>query len=244
LDLLLDLIKKQEMNIHDIPIAKITSQYLEYLHKLDELNVDVSADFIYMAATLIYIKSKMLLPPDPLAGPEDQTDPRAELVHRLVEHEKYKNAAQLLYQKQQIEENVWSRPDKSLYQDEGTEGELVVSLVDLIKVFQQVLERKKEVSRIELQHEEFSVAQMMAQLRGQILASETNSVNLIQFFEACPSRHAMIVAFLAVLEMVKLQAIAMVQEKQFGEILLKKAKAFDAVLDENGAIRQVDEEYR
>jgi segregation and condensation protein A len=244
LDLLLDLIKKQEMNIHDIPIAKITSQYLAYLHKLDELNVDVSADFIYMAATLIYIKSKMLLPPDPLAGPEDQTDPRAELVHRLVEHEKYKNAAQLLYQKQQIEENVWSKPDKSLYQDEGTEGELVVSLVDLIKVFQQVLERKKEVSRIELQHEEFSVAQMIAQLRGQILASETNSVNLIQFFEACPSRHAMIVAFLAVLEMVKLQAIAMVQEKQFGEILLRKAKAFDAVLDENEAIRQVDEEYR
>jgi segregation and condensation protein A len=244
LDLLLDLIKKQEMNIHDIPIAKITSQYLEYLHKLDELNVDVSADFIYMAATLIYIKSKMLLPPDPLAGPEDQTDPRAELVHRLVEHEKYKNAAQLLYQKQQIEENVWSKPDKSLYQDEGTEGELVVSLVDLIKVFQQVLERKKEISRIELQHEEFSVAQMMAQLRGQILASDSNSVNLIQFFEACPSRHAMIVAFLAVLEMVKLQAIAMVQEKQFGEILLRKAKAFDAVLDENGAIRQVDEEYK
>jgi segregation and condensation protein A len=244
LDLLLDLIKKQEMNIHDIPIAKITSQYLEYLHKLDELNVDVSADFIYMAATLIYIKSKMLLPPDPLAGPDDQVDPRADLVHRLVEHEKYKNAAQLLYQKQQIEENVWSKPDKSLYHDEGTEGELVVSLVDLIKVFQQVLERKKEISRIELQHEQFSVAQMMAQLRGQIMASDSNSVNLIQFFEACPSRHAMIVAFLAVLEMVKLQAIAMVQESQFGEILLRKAKAFDTVLDENGAIRQVDEEYR
>jgi len=244
LDLLLDLIKKQELNIHDIPIAKITSQYLEYLHKLDELNVDVSADFIYMAATLIYIKSKMLLPPDPLAGPEDQVDPRADLVHRLVEHEKYKNAAQLLYQKQQIEENVWSKPDKSLYHDEATEGELVVSLVDLIKVFQQVLERKKEISRIELQHEQFSVAQMIAQLRGQILASDSNTVNLIQFFEACPSRHAMIVAFLAVLEMVKLQAIAMVQEKQFGEILLKKAKAFDAVLDENGAIRQVDEEYK
>ena len=110
LDLLLDLIKKQEMNIHDIQISKITSQYLDYLHKLEELNVDVSADFIYMAATLIYIKSKMLLPPDPLAGPEEQsTDPRAELVQRLVEHEKFKNAAQLLYQKQQIEENVWSQ---------------------------------------------------------------------------------------------------------------------------------------
>jgi segregation and condensation protein A len=245
LDLLLDLIKKQEMNIHDIQIAKITSQYLEYLHKLEELNVDVSADFIYMAATLIYIKSKMLLPPDPLASPEEQAaDPRADLVQRLVEHEKYKNAAQLLYQKQQVEENVWSKPDKSLYQDEGTEGDLVVSLVDLVRVFQQVLERRKEVSRIELQHEQFTVAQMMAQLRAQILASDDNTVNLIRFFEACPSRHAMIVAFLAVLEMVKMQAIAMVQEKQFGEIVLRKHKMFDTAFDENGAVRQINEEYK
>src|SRR5246127_3372741 len=186
LDLLLDLIKKQEMNIHDIQISKITSQYLDYLHQLEVQNIDVSAEFIYMAATLIYIKSKMLLPPDPLGSPEEQTtDPRAELVQRLVEHEKFKNAAQLLYQKQQIEENVWSKPDKSLYNDEGTEGELVVSLVDLVKVFQQVLERRKEISRIELQHELFTVAQMIAQLRSQILASEDSSVNLIQFFEAC-----------------------------------------------------------
>jgi len=245
LDLLLDLIKKQEMNIHDIQIAKITSQYLDYLHKLEELNVDVSADFIYMAATLIYIKSKMLLPPDPLASPEEQAaDPRADLVQRLVEHEKYKNAAQLLYQKQQVEENVWSKPDKTLYQDEGTEADLVVSLVDLVRVFQQVLERRKEVARIELKHEQFTVAQMMAQLRAQILASDDNSVNLIRFFEACPSRHAMIVAFLAVLEMVKMQAVAMVQEKQFGEILLRKHKMFETVFDENGAVRQINEEYQ
>jgi segregation and condensation protein A len=245
LDLLLDLIKKQEMSIHDIQIAKITSQYLDYLHQLEELNVDVSADFIYMAATLIYIKSKMLLPPDPLASPEEQAaDPRAELVQRLVEHEKFKNAAQLLYQKQQIEENVWSKPDKSLYNDEGTEGELVVSLVDLVKVFQQVLERRKEVSRIDLQHEQFTVAQMMAQLRAQILASDDNSVSLIQFFEACPSRHAMIVAFLAVLEMVKMQAVLLTQEKQFGEIVVKKGKSFEVVFDESGGIRQIDDEYK
>ena len=244
LDLLLDLIKQQKMNIHDIQISKITAQYLDYLHKLEELDVDVSSEFIYMAATLIYIKSKMLLPPDPLAGPEEAEDPRADLVQRLVEHEKFKNAAQLLYQKQQIEENVWSKPDKSLYNDEGTEGELVVSLVDLVKVFQQVLERKKEVSRIELRHEEFTVAQMIAALRAQILASAENAVNLIQFFEACPSRHAMIVAFLAVLEMVKLQAVALVQEKQFGDILVRKHKMFDLVFDESGGIKQIDEEYK
>ena len=118
LDLLLDLIKKQEIDIHNIPIAKITGQYLDYLHKLEQLDMDVSADFIYMAATLIYIKSKMLLPPDPLAGPEELEDPRADLVHRLVEHEKFKSAAQLLHQRQQIEEHVWSKPDRTLYEGE------------------------------------------------------------------------------------------------------------------------------
>ena len=245
LDLLLDLIKKQEMNIHDIQISKITSQYLDYLHQLEVQNIDVSAEFIYMAATLIYIKSKMLLPPDPLASTEEQAgDPREELVQRLIEHEKFKNAAQLLYQKQQIEEHVWSRPDKSLYNDEGTEGDLVVSLVDLVRVFQQVLERKKEVVRIELQHDTFTVAQMIAQLRGQILASDTGTVSLIDFFEACPSRHAMIVAFLAVLEMVKLQAVGLAQEKQFSDILVKKAKAFDVAFDANGAILTIDQEYQ
>src|SRR6201993_509930 len=245
LDLLLDLIKKQEMNIHDIQISKITSQYLDYLHQLEVQNIDVSPEFINRAATLIYIKSKMLLPPDPLASPEEQAaDPRADLVQRLVEHEKFKNAAQLLYQKQQVEENVWSKPDKTLHQDEGTEGDLVVSLVDLVRVFQQVLERRKEVARIELKHEQFTVSQMMAQLRAQILASDDNSVNLIRFFEACPSRHAMIVAFLALLEMVKMQAVAMVQEKQFGEIWLRKGKMLDTVFDENGAVRQINEEYQ
>ena len=154
------------MDIHNIPIAKITGQYLEYLHKLEELDMDVSADFLYMAATLIQIKSKMLLPPDPLAGPEEQEDPRAELVHRLVEHEKFKNAAQLLYQKQQLEAHVWCKPDLSLYDTEGTEPELVVSLVDLVRVFQQVLERRKQVTRIELHHDQFTVADMMKALRA------------------------------------------------------------------------------
>ena len=244
LDLLLDLIKKQEMNIHDIQISKITCQYLDYLHQLEVQNIDVSAEFIYMAATLIYIKSKMLLPPDPLATEEDQSaDPREELVQRLIEHEKFKNAAQLLYQKQQIEENVWSKPDKSLYHDEGTEGELVVSLVDLVRVFQQVLERKKEIARIDLQREEFTVAQMIAQLRSRLLASDTGAISLIEFFDACPSRHAMIVAFLALLEMVKLQALALIQEKQFGDILVKKSKSFDVAFDESGTLR-IDAEYQ
>jgi segregation and condensation protein A len=115
--------------------------------------------------------------------------------------------------------------------------------VDLVKVFQQVLERRKEVSRIELQHDVFTVAQMMAQLRAQILASDTNTVNLVKFFEECPSRHAMIVAFLAVLEMVKLQAVALAQEMQFGEIVVRKNRMFETIFDEHGAIKDIDQEY-
>ena len=234
LDLLLDLIRKQEMDIHNIPIAKITGQYLEYLHKLEELDIDVSADFLYMAATLILIKSKMLLPPDPLAGPDEQADPRSELVYRLVEHEKFKNAAQLLYQKQQIEAHVWSKPDLSLYETEGTEAELVVSLVDLVRVFQQVLERRKQVVRIELHHEQFTVAEMMAALRSRLLGAE-EGIELVEFFESCASRSAMICALLAVLEMVRLQAIVLTQKELFGAIILRKHRMFGSVFARDGA---------
>ena len=243
LDLLLDLIRKQEIDIHNIPIAKITGQYLEYLHSLEQLDIDVSADFIYMAATLIYIKSKMLLPPDPLAGPEEQMDPRADLVHQLLEHEKFKNAAQMLRQKGQIEDHVWSKPDLTLYEGETVEGELVVSLVDLVKAFQQVLERRKEVTRIELQHERYTVAQMMDLLRKELLASE-GQISLIAFFEACASRHAMIVAFLAVLELVRLQAILLVQPALFAEIQVKKHKMFDVVFGGGEGMAQIDEQYQ
>ena len=181
LDLLLDLIRKQEMDIHNIPIAKITEQYLDYLHQLEKLDIDVSADFIYMAATLIHIKSKMLLPVDPLLAAEEQ-DPRDELVHRLLEHEKFKNAAQLLYQKQQVESNVWSHPDKSLYGGDEVQGELVVSLVDLVKTFQQVLERRKEVPQFGLRHDTVSIAQMMDRLRQRLVVTD-DPVSLIAFFE-------------------------------------------------------------
>jgi segregation and condensation protein A len=236
LDLLLDLIRKQEMDIHNIPISKITGQYLEYLHKLEELDIDVSADFIYMAATLILIKSKMLLPPDPLAGPEEQADPRAELAYRLVEHEKFKSAAQLLYQKQQIEAHVWSKPDLSLYEGEEVEGELVVSLVDLVKVFQQVLERRKQVVRIELGQEQFTVAQMMETLRSRLLTDD-EGIELTEFFESCPTRSAMICALLAVLELVRLQAIVLVQGELFGSIALRKHKLFGLVFAGDEAAR-------
>jgi segregation and condensation protein A len=254
LDLLLDLIRKQEMDIHNIPIAQITGQYLDYLHKMEQLDVDVSADFIYMAATLILIKSKMLLPPDPLATPEEQAlDPRGELVQRLVEHEKFKNAAQLLYQKQQLEAHVWSKPDRSLYEGEDVEGELIVSLTDLVRVFQQVLERRKEVVRMELRQDEFTVKRMIETLRQQLLTSEESSIELAAFFEACPTRSAMICALLAVLELVRLQAIVLTQKEIFGAIWLRKHKMFEEVFAAGGQEAQpaepeeakaIDEQYQ
>src|SRR5271155_3581252 len=241
LDLLLDLIRKQEMDIHNIPIAKVTEQYLDYLHQLEKLDVNVSADFIYMAASLIHIKSKMLLPPDPLAGPEEQ-DPRDELVHRLLEHEKFKNAAQLLYQKQQVEDHVWSHPDRSLYGTDETQGELVVSLVDLVKTFQQVLERKKEVPKFELRHDSVSIAQMMDRLRQRLISTD-ETVSLIEFFEKCESKNAMIVALLAVLEMVRMQAVELVQSKLFDDIHLRKHKMFEAVFAGPDAMAKIEEQY-
>jgi segregation and condensation protein A len=242
LDLLLDLIRKQEMDIHNIPIAKITGQYLDYLHRLEKLDIDVSADFIYMAATLIHIKSKMLLPADPLAGPEGQEDPRDELVHRLLEHEKFKNAAQLLYQKQQVEDHVWSHPDKSLYGGEEVEGELVVSLVDLVKVFSQVLERRKEIPKFELRHDTVTIAQMMDRLRQRLIGGD-DPVSLVEFFDTCESRNAMIVALLAVLEMVRMQAVLLVQSELFADIRLRKHKMFDAVFAGPDAMSQIEEQY-
>jgi segregation and condensation protein A len=242
LDLLLDLIRKQELDIHNIPIAKVTEQYLDYLHQLEKLDIDVSGDFVYVAATLIHIKSKMLLPADPLAGPDAQEDPRDELVHRLLEHEKFKNAAQLLYQKQQIEANVWSRPDRALYTGDAIEGEIVVSLVDLIKTFQEVLERRKEVTKFELRHETVTIAQMMDRLRQRLTATE-EPISLAAFFETCETRHAMIVALLAVLEMVRMQAVILVQSELFADIGLRKHKMFDAVFAGPDAMSQIEQQY-
>src|SRR6516162_974180 len=143
LDLLLDLIRKQDIDIYDIPIAKITSQYLKYVEGMKQLDVDVAAEFIYTASLLIHIKSRMLLPRDPDAtGPLE--DPRMELVNRLLEHERFRTAAQMLLQKQQIEEAVWTNPALKEFRDaEGAKPELAADVVDLVKTFQQVLNRAR-----------------------------------------------------------------------------------------------------
>src|SRR5205823_7031336 len=141
LDLLLDLIRKQKLDIYDIPIAKVTEQYLEYLHLMEDMNVDLASEFLVIAAQLIYIKSRMLLPPDPDATPEEEEDPRAELVRRLLEYEKFKNAAQMLYQREMVANASWSNPGSLGLEDSELEPEVTVTLHDLLSVFRDVLKR-------------------------------------------------------------------------------------------------------
>src|SRR3954468_18140940 len=162
LDLLLDLIRKQNIDIYDIPIARITAQFLTYTERIKSLDVDVAAEFIYMASLLIHIKSKTLLPRDPDSPPGLQEDPRDELVQRLLEHEKFKNAAQMLLQKQHLEDAVISNPALDEFKDaEGTEPELAADAVDLARAFQTILDRAASRPVMNVSEESVTVGQMI-----------------------------------------------------------------------------------
>src|SRR6266849_8260075 len=237
LDLLLDLIRKQHIDIYDIPIARITEQYLAYVEKIRELDVNVAADFIYMAAVLIHIKSKMLLPRDPSAKAEELEDPRTELVDRLLEHEKFKSAAQMLLQKQQIEDAVLSNPALKDFMDaEGTEPELAADVIDLVKTFQQILDRARNRPILEVDEETVTVGQMIQYLHRR-LSIESRPIRLKQMLRHVPSRQALVCMFLALLELVRLQAIQVRQDHVFGEVLVRKHAHFDEVMTEQAAIR-------
>jgi segregation and condensation protein A len=237
LDLLLHLIRKQDIDIYDIPIGRITAQYLAYVEKLRELDVNVAAEFIYMAAVLIHIKSKMLLPRDPAAASDAQDDPRAELVNRLIEHEKFKAAAQMLMQKQQIEDAILSNPALKEFRDaEGTEPELAADVIDLVKTFQQILDRARNRPMIQVDEETVTVGQMIEYLRRR-LTLEDRPIRLKQMLRNVESRQALVCMFLALLEMVRLQAIQLRQDRLFGEILLRKHVGFEAVMAEQATVR-------
>jgi segregation and condensation protein A len=242
LDLLLDLIRKQEINIEDIPIARITSQYLEYMTKATALDIELSSDFVYMAATLIHIKSKMLLPRDPeldKLAPEE--DPRKELVSQLLEHERFKNAAEMLQQKRVIEEAVWSNPqiDQFISEDEGPG--LAVTIFDLVQTFQTILERVKNRPLYEIGQEAVSIPEMIQYLRRQMANMRGESLSATQLFEKQRGPRAMICLFLAILELVKRQAVALTQGESFGDIGLRRGSGFeevDAALDDLAAVEK------
>ena len=247
LDLLLDLIRRQQLSIQDIPIAKITSQYLEYLQRASELNIELGSEFIYMAATLIQIKSRMLLPRDPeLEKIAPEGDPRQELVDRLVEHERFKNAAEMLQQKRMLEEAVWSNPQmKDFANDEDGSGDLNVTLYDLVRTLQGILERAKSRPLYEVGKEDVTVPDMMRYLRSalQLELGAEGSVSAGSLFERQRSRRAMICLFLAILEMVRMQAVTLVQSEAFADIGIKRHQRFEEVFASEDALAAIQEEY-
>jgi segregation and condensation protein A len=246
LDLLLDLIRKQQIDIKDIPIATITTQYLEYLEKAREMDMELGAEFVYMAATLIHIKSKMLLPQDPALAKEgeDAEDPRQELVNRLLEHERFKNAAEMLQQKRLIEENVWSNPQIKELLGEDCDPGLATGIFDLVKAFYEIEERRKNRPTYEVDTADVTVSDMIRYMRDQFLeASPDQPLFILRMFEQQSSRRAMIALFLAVLELVRMQAVVVTQKDLFGEIALVRHSQFDNVFASEQPIAAIEQDY-
>jgi segregation and condensation protein A len=231
LDLLLDLIRKQDIDIYDIPIAKITAQFLAYVNQLKATDIEVAGEFIYTASLLIHIKSKMLLPQNP-SGPEESEDPRRELVEKLLEHERFKNAAQMLQQKQMLEAATWTNPGVHEFKDDvAAEPEIAADTVDLVRVFRDILERARKRPTFNLQEDSVTVGQMI-QFLTRRLTMEDKPLALRRLLSHTKSPRALVAMFLALLELVRLQAILLRQDRAFSEIFIKKSGGFDAVLNE------------
>jgi segregation and condensation protein A len=219
LDLLLYLIRRERIDIHDIPIAPITRQYMEYLDLMRELNLDVAGEFMVMSATLIHIKSKMLVPIEPTEaeGEEEHVDPREELVQRLLEFQRYKEAAGILHQQAQIRAAQWTRPDTVLPSfDEAGEEMLEAGLYDLIAAFKELLDRRKALLAHEVEGEGPSVEARMEELLAMI--GEGASLEFLELFASLATKAAMIVTFLALLELIRLKRVRVYQRGMFGPI--------------------------
>lgn len=223
LDLLLHLIKREEIDIWDIPIARVTHQYLDYLQLMQNLNINVAGEWLVMAATLIYIKSRMLLPPEAGSPDEEQTqeDPRTELVYQLLEHQKFKNAAQMLHTREEVENAVWNNPPKEAIDD--AKGVVAVNLFDLIQAFNEVVKRFEERKRLEMHQEEVTLEEKLADVRSLLLLHD--KIPFSRFFAQAKSRQHLIVTFLAILELVKLSEVRLYQRKLFAEIYIKRMKS-------------------
>ncbi len=223
LDLLLDLIRKQDIDIYDIPIAKITAQFLAYVNQLKASDVDVAGEFIYIASLLIHIKSKMLLPRSP-AGPEEAAeDPRRELVERLLEHERFKNAAQMLQQKQMLEAATWTNPGFREFQDDvAAEPEIAADTVDLVRIFRDILERVRTRPVFDVDEDSVTVGQMI-QFLARRLTMEDKPMALRRLLSHTRSERALIAMFLALLELVRLQAVLLRQDRAVQRDLRQEA---------------------
>jgi segregation and condensation protein A len=232
LDLLLHLIKKHEVNIYDIPISLITRQYLDTIQVMQELNLDIAGEFLVMAATLIHIKSKMLLPrPETAAGVEGEAeeDPRDMLVRRLLEHQKFKAAAELLHEREQLRSAQWQRPDERVAEIAGDEyePELEVDLFSLLSAFQAVVQRAKHRPKVLLPPEQMSLELRIEQLLARL--SEHEACGFEELFADVDDKAGLIVTFLALLEMIRLKLVRVFQSGGFGPIrVYKRPRPADA----------------
>lgn len=218
LDLLLFLIRHEQANIFDIPIARITDEYLNYIRLMKQLDISVAADFLVMAATLIEIKSRMLLPREASGeNGEEFEDPRKELVDRLLEYEKFKQAAEMLYERTTIEQAVFTR---GTIESDDNNAEISATVFDLLSVFQKILTRHRDEVQMEIQREEISLAEMIRNLKRRIF--EEIEVSVLAFFGEMASKRELVTAFIAVLEIVRTESVKLTQRKTFGDIILKK----------------------
>jgi len=219
LDLLLELLKKEELDIFNIPIVRITEQYLEYLQMMKDLNINVAGEWLVMAARLIYIKSKMLLPPDPAAeGEEPEDDPLKELVYDLLEHQKFKNAAEMLYTREEVENAVWNKPPSEVAED--ADEVVSVTLFDLLRAFHEVVKRFDQQRTMEVSQEDVTVEQKIAYIQHLLVVHD--SILFSALFADAKTKKHLIATFLALLEMVRLHSIDLHQEQAFEEIRISK----------------------
>ena len=217
LDLLLFLIRKEEVSIYDIPIARISGQYLEYVKEMRDLDIAVAGEFLVMAATLIQIKSQMLLPRDPDAPEAEIEDPRAELVHQLLEHQKFKGAANAFHQRAMIEAATFTR---AMLETDQSNPEISATAFQLFEVFRDVLNRRRAVTEIEIARDEMTMGEKIAEIR--LAVSSKGEVRAREMFERAQTRREMVLIFLALLEMVKELVIRLRQTETFADILITK----------------------
>src|SRR3954447_8848488 len=229
LDLLLHLIKQHQVDIYDIPIAAITAQYLEYIDLMQELDLDVAGEFLVMAATLIHIKSRMLLPRVDPAQEDPDEDPREALIRRLLEHQKFKAAAELLHERETLRSAQWTRPDGPIAEiaGEAPEPEIEVDLFSLIAAFRTVVERAKQRPKVYLPSEQIPIEERIEQLMSRL--SETEALGFEDLFDDINTRAGLVVTFLALLEMIRLKLIRVFQSGVIGPIrVYKRARPADA----------------
>lgn len=231
LDLLYHLIEKSEVDIYDIPISQIADQYLSYLDKMKKLDLDVTSEFIVMAATLLEIKSKMLLPKREEEGTQlelEEVDPREELIRKLIEYRKYKHAATELKEKEEVQKKVFYKPREEfeLFSDDKETLLEGITLSDLFNAFNKIIEKqsskKKNIKIREIKRDEITIDESIEKILS--LLKYTDCINFNELFDYSLSKSYLIVTFLSILELIKLKAIIVIQESNFDDIVIKKSE--------------------